>query len=102
MGIDVTLQSERGEPLRTVSDPRGLVVRLLREVDESDSRCLRFVDPYGDATFNRLQMPCLIQELQQTIDKVSDPAVRAHGGEILELAKDCERQIHLYLKFVGD
>ena len=31
------------------------------------SVCLRFIDPYGDATFNQLQLPLLLRELKDAI-----------------------------------
>lgn len=58
MGIDAKLQTEDGRILQEVFDPEDILQRLLPFNDESSS-CLRFVDPYGDTTFNQLQIPVL-------------------------------------------
>jgi hypothetical protein len=102
VGIDVNLQDEQGAVLDTISDPGGLTVLLIRAAGEAGATCLRFVDLYGDTTFNRLQAEMLIPELEAAIAVASDERVANHGREVMRLAKACREDVHLYLKFVGD
>jgi hypothetical protein len=56
MGFDIELQSERGETLQAVSDPKNLLDRLM-EAYTGDDPLLGEIDWYGDPVFNRLQIP---------------------------------------------
>ena len=38
------------------------------------SHCLQYVDPYGDATFNQLQLPQLLREMEHAIDQLQPSA----------------------------
>ncbi len=59
---------------------------------------LRALDPYGDAVFNRRQMPLLLAELDRL------PAVCGGDwvGQARELCRIVERRVHQYLWFIGD
>jgi hypothetical protein len=56
MGFDIELQSERGETLQVVSDPKNLLHRLI-EAYAGDDPLLGEIDWNGDTVFNRLQIP---------------------------------------------
>jgi hypothetical protein len=64
--IDVQRQDESGNELARYMDP-GVVSELLAIAD-TDGRCLAFIDPYGDTTFNQLQLPVLLAELASLRD----------------------------------
>lgn len=102
MAIDVQLESETGECLESLQDPSNLVARLLPRLDDAQSICLRFVDPYGDTVFNNLQMATLIIELENAIENASDERVAAHGKAILRMLNTCRNTVHTYVKFYGD
>jgi hypothetical protein len=103
MGVDVQVKSERGEVLGEVLDPQGLTARLLPEAG-SDSLCLRFVDPYGDAIFNSMQWPTLIGEIRRAMERLPerDAAARDHADSILRLLEAPRDRVHTYVWFVGD
>jgi len=101
MGIDAELQTEDGETIQDVGDPQSLLQRLLSFHDERSS-CLRFVDPYGDTTFNQRQIPVLITELEKAIQSSSDTEAKRHGSRVLELVKKATDEPHIYIKFIGD
>lgn len=79
MGINVQTESERGDMISEVIDPHGRTQALLPSYCDSAWSCLRFVDRYGDAVFNQLQVPVLISEVESA-----------------------EGQVHTYVRFVGD
>ena len=102
MGIDARVEREDGQAEAELVDPSGLAARLLASLPEAESLCLRFVDPYGDTTFNQLQLPVVITELARAIEVSSDPDVESHGRALLELAKKASNNVHTYLKLYGD
>ena len=101
MGIDLQWISERGEVRERVLDPRNLMSEIVAGAKE-ESVCLRFIDPYGDAVFNQLQIPVLIEEIRSVaVDVLSREAVE-HRDEVVALAAKAKGQVHTYLKFFGD
>jgi len=102
MGIDVRIESEHGREKAVVLDPCNLVQRFLPHFQDTSYACLRFVDPYGDTTFNQLQMPQVVRELEKTLGSIDDDAVRRHCESVLALARQANGQVHTYLKFYGD
>ena len=101
MGINVELQTERGETLQVCADPHSLLPRILQRAEVSGTCCLRFIDPFGDTTFNRGQATVLLQELAGIRPKLEDRE-RALVDCIISIAEQAERKVHLYLKFIGD
>jgi hypothetical protein len=69
MGLThVTLNDEKGMPIREMVANPSVLDPLLASVEQDDSfRCLRYIDPYGDTVFNRLQMDHLLDELHMVI-----------------------------------
>lgn len=102
MGITVILEDERGNRLESIIDPPNLFSRLLPGPHDTSFLMLRFIDPYGDTVFNRLQMDTFIQEW----DRIARHAQTEEEGSFLsrvrELAVRCQNEIHEYLKFYGD
>ncbi len=64
--------------------------------------CLRFIDEYGDATFNQYQLPVLVQELESILPKSKDSAARESLESLIAFVRKCENNVHTYVKFVGD
>jgi len=102
MGIDLSWQEEDGTPLEVVGDPRSHLSHLVQRVDLAGTMCLRFLDPYGDTTFNQLQIPVLKAEIEDVMSGEEAPQVREHLRQILDLVGKAAGQVHTYLKFVGD
>ena len=102
MGLNVALETNRGECLGRVADPTNILHRLLPGHDEKQYQCLRFVDWYGDTWFNRLQIEQFLLEW----DMISSKAATAEEIQLLAqikgLAQRCQKEPHLCLKFYGD
>ena len=98
MAIDVAWQDESGNEIARYD---GVPINAeLPAAAGIASPCLRFVDPYGDTTFNAAQVGVLAEELQ---------AVAAVGGPAAEQARSLRAfiqrvpdRLHRYLKFIGD
>jgi hypothetical protein len=100
MPIKAILQNIDGtNRIGSVVDPYGGLNRCLPLGDQSFP-LLQFVDPYGNAVFNHLQMPQLLEELQLLRSRCPDQELQSLLEKIRDLAEQCTH--HLYLRFVGD
>jgi hypothetical protein len=97
MAIDVEWQDERGERLARYEGPP--IDGRLSEHAPKDSACLRFIDPYGDTTFNHAQVAILEQELGSLVAR-TDLAEQARS--LLAFVRQVKDRTHRYLKFIGD
>lgn len=102
--INIALVDEEGRILKQVGQQfdTHYLDSLLPSAEDSRSQCLRFVDPYGDTVFNRLQMDQFLREWEE----LETRAASSDGKELLrsvrELAERCREGPHLYLRFYGD
>lgn len=102
MPIKVILQNIDGtRRIDTVTDGYGGLNRCLPLGDHSFP-LLQYVDPLGNAVFNPLQMPQLIEELELLMSKCSDQESKSLLEKVKELAVQCGKSNHQYLRFVGD
>lgn len=103
MGISTLLETEQGQELARVDDPTNMLHRLLPDHDDLSSQLLRFVDWYGDTTFNYLQAPIVISELNRIAEeKAQTLEEKVLIGDIVRLVTECQFENHLYVKFYGD
>src|SRR3954449_7993924 len=100
MAIDVEWQNERGVRLLRYSGA-PLDSRLAEAAPES-SCCLRFLDPYGDATFNAAQVRVLERELEVVATTGTEPEVVKQARELLKFVREIQDRTHIYLRFIGD
>jgi hypothetical protein len=102
MGLSIELQDERGNALDSVNDIQNSLRRLLASSDDRSRPMLAAIDPYGDTTFNRLQMTRFLTEWTEISAKASEPEEEALVSVIAAYARRCRGETHLYLKFIGD
>jgi hypothetical protein len=103
MGFNVELQDELGGRIEGVDDPRGFLDKLLPEPGDGDDHpFLRSIDPYGDTTFNGLQMARFLSEWATISVKASTNDEQAIVSAVASLARRCRDEVHTYLKFIGD
>lgn len=104
MGIDTAWVNEKHEPKQEVFDPKQELTRLAntRWPELSSSVCLRFIDAYGDCTFNQSQIPELLHELRDEISVCNDMETRMHLEKVARLVERAVGATHTYIKFIGD
>lgn len=103
MGLVLELQDERGTPVEeAVMDEDNLLHEVIPPPEDESYQCLRFIDWYGDTTFNRLQMRRFIREIDRLRCTTSAPKEHKLLDQIRALATRCQREVHLYVKFIGD
>ena len=103
MGIDVAWIDALGEIQQEVGDSHEVVSRLsFRWSKLTNTVCLRFVVPWGDAVFNQAQMAELLTELRSEAAGQASPQFREHLEKIIELVENASAHTHAYVKFIGD
>ena len=98
--IGIELQDEDGKTLESFDDPSAIFA-LLDSVDADGSACVRFIDAYGDTTFNRLQIPVLTAELRSRLLRLRGEAHR-RAGALVAFVEQARDRPHVYVKFIGD
>ena len=102
MGIELVWEGESGNELARLSDPQSLLKEFLPSEPALEFACLRFVDPYGDAIFNTLQIPVLLRELNSLSSQPLELRVAEHLTKAISLVANAQGYIHTYIRFVGD
>jgi hypothetical protein len=101
VAFTVTLEDELGMELASVSE-NGHFEKLLEQINDKNMICLKFIDPYGIAVFNRLQMQYLISELSLSLTKAIDKESTQFINATVEMAKRCKAEENTYIYFYGD
>jgi hypothetical protein len=103
MGIEVVLQDEMCNNIsETVQDPQGVIALSLPDLADAAYSCVRFIDPYGDTIFNRLQATVIIEEWNRLKPLFSERNAETLWADIHKLIVRCSDEPHTYLKFIGD
>lgn len=102
MGLNIELQDERGGLITGVDDPRNLLGAMLPQLGDDAYPMLASIDPYGDTTFNNLQMRRFLHEWATLTQKASTADEQLLVSTIEAMARRCRDEVHIYLKFIGD
>jgi hypothetical protein len=86
MGIDARIEAELETCVAELLDPHNRLNWLLRLAILDSTRCLQFIDPYGDTVFNRLQIPVLQSECFGLASRLTEPNLREGKRVYLEHA----------------
>lgn len=97
--IGAQRESEFGDVLEEFDDV-GIDLRIVTRAPQ-DSVVLRFIDPYGNTVFNRLQLPQLITELSKLAATAPEHEFRENIGRLIQFLEG-SKGVHLYVRFVGD
>jgi len=74
---------------------------MISQAAEASFPLLRFVAPYGDTVFNRLQAAELVTELHR-FEALLGADERGFLRAAIQLAEHCAASPHHYLRFEGD
>ena len=94
MGWTVILEGEHQNQIASLGDEFRTGVNL----QQATFRLLCYLDPYGNTTFNRLQIEDLLRDLDLLLDMAPHPL----GNELVALIKRSREDVHLYICFYGD
>ena len=103
-GIEIAWICERNIHLDFLQDENSAIsgLALGRWPELVNSKCLRFIDPWGDTIFNQIQLPDLLAELKLEIAEPSNKDCLGHLTRAVQLIERAQDQIHTYIKFIGD
>jgi hypothetical protein len=98
MGWTIILEDEEGQAIQIL--PKELDYNELADITCDDFILLKYIDFYGDTTFNALQLDDLMADLKnlKTILVNQKDIIQ----QIIDLAKKSQDQVHTYIKFYGD
>ena len=97
----VLLQNERGDELQRAPEPLDVIEPLLPVEDEAFPY-LSYLDPYGNTVFSSYQMQPFLAEWRTLYEHAESDSEREMLAVVEEIAEECSRTIHSYLKFIGD
>jgi hypothetical protein len=69
---------------------------------EHDFPLLRCIDAYGKTVFNHLQMEAFLEEWERLRDRARDESQKDAWLRIKDMARTCQQDRDLYLRFVGN
>jgi len=75
----------------------------LTDVDvlyNSNYHVIKYLDPYGDTTFNSLMFDDLINDLKDLKQKISINTDQI--DKIIKLVINSKSEVHIFIKFYGD
>lgn len=99
MGLDCRLEDEFGEELGSYDDAEGLLLDTI-PAGRAEFPLLRYLDPEGGTSFNKLQLEAALPELER-LSAEPGPAGAA-WKRVLSLARRGAAEPHLHLRFLGD
>jgi len=99
MGLDCVLEDEFGEELGSFEDGAGHLETSI-PAGRAEFPLLRYLDPEGSTSFNRLQLEAALSELER-LSRSMGPAGEA-WSRVLKLARRGASEPHLHLRFLGD
>ena len=103
MTLDVRWEDENGNEKTAVFSPlMSKLASIIAELANSDYPCLRWIDNYGDTTYNQMQLTQLADDLNRLRPRCPDDTTREHLEEILALVRKAAGETHTYVKFYGD
>jgi len=98
--INILRQNEEG--VAEARFPDAAIAHEILARAGADTRCLAFIDPYGDTTFNQLQIPVLIEELRALQVSRLEPELTSRINSLVQFVESAFAEPHTYIKFVGD
>jgi hypothetical protein len=97
MGLTIILEGEDGGQVHALTEE---LYCSPQDLYGNNFKILKYIDLFGDTTFNRIQLDDLIDDLLQL--QLLLPEQSSFIKEIIELANSSKSKVHTYLKFYGD
>ena len=98
MSVFVSVEDLEGDPIGEVFE----VERIYRKFPKDAGLCLRFVGESADASFNALQTPALLTELEALSAMKLDTEERTELERIIKVCTKHAGKKNSYIKFYGE
>jgi len=96
----ITVETEKGERLQSMDEFHEILELVERAFTKLS--ILKWIDPYGDTTFNQVQIREVEQELSVLKEVAESSVEHSSLAKFEELVRFCRSGVHRYLKFYGD
>ena len=102
---DVILVDENQNEIEALEISFGEVLRLIgKNISQEELRktfCLQFIDPWGDTTFNRVQIEVLRNEFEHLLGNCQTNEEKEKLKLVIEFIAKAEK-LNIFVKFYGD
>ncbi len=98
MALTIKLENENGHAIRTLQE--GFDYDKLENINLNEFTLLKYVDFYGDTTFNTLQLVDLLNDFEKLKNLAPDQVDIIQ--DIQDLIRESQSLVHTYIKFYGD
>lgn len=98
MSIFVSVEDPEGEQLAEVFE----IEKIFKTFPKDSSVCLRFIDETADASFNYIQSPILLSELEGIALGQLDQREREEYDRLHRLCLKFSGRRNAYIKFYGE
>jgi hypothetical protein len=95
-------ESNRRAVSASVVDTQNLLDEVWPDDNDTSFAYVRFIDWYGDTVFNSLQMAPFLAEWERLYRNAKTEEQRSILHDIESLARRCQSEGRIYLRFVGD
>jgi hypothetical protein len=98
MGWTVVIEDENGNAKKTM--PKEFVLSNEDTIADKRFLLIKYLDPYGDTTFNSRMFEDLIKDLNKLNELL--PADKEQIDTVISYIMECGEHVHTYLKFYGN
>jgi hypothetical protein len=105
----IQLQNESGERIKVWEGHIGQIYGEALELEEKNNQYFPWItsiDPYGDTTYNYLQIRHVTKELEQLSERLQDEDMKNQIKSLISFLSDVNGQVTeqdiLYARVVGD
>jgi len=102
MGINCSLQDENGSTIKEEADSSNLMSRFVLHDNLGPYRLMKYLDPYGNSSFNQLQFDDLLRDLEMAKASSSAAEFKQYLSRVIRLVEEAKQSVHTYIKFIGD
>ncbi len=98
MSIFVSVEDPEGEPLIEVFE----IEKIFRKFPKDSGQCLRYVTEQADASFNSMQTPVLLAELEALSKATLAADERTELDRLLKVCAKHSGKKNEYVRFYGE
>lgn len=102
MSLSIVWDSEDFEALGAIADTSNVLMRYLPDEHDASWHCLRFLDRWGQAIFNQIQLKWLLVDLKRLHDSIEPIEDKERVSGFIEFVRTAEGETHTFIRFIGD
>ncbi len=100
--MNFCLKGEFGDTVDEGFIDDGFIFDVLDKVNDPERRCLRYLDQYGNAVFNKMQVEDIVREISRCRSGALSEAEADVLDKLQALCLRVLQEVHVYLWAIGD